>query len=443
MTDSVLAGTVLPDARAGRCPIDHTALLLTSGYEFAGRVGSRPAVTAVPIRLLGRRAVVVGGPGGVELFYDGEQVRRHGATPQPIRSTLFGRGAVHGLDDEQHRHRKSLFVQAVEPERVDALAELVSRGWAAALDGPGPITVFDTAVEVFGVAVQRWAGLPFADARLRRHARDMAAVVDGFGSVGVRGLRAYAARRRSDRWAWSVVRAARSGRCPVPDGSALRTVLDHRDEQGRPLPERIAAVELLNVLRPTVAVAWYAAAAAVQLDRHPQWRERIADETRAAGPQNSHRALPGPVVTAFAHEIRRTTPFVPVLAARARRRLQVGPVTVPAGRRIVLDVWGTDTSPDGWADPQRFDPARFLTCPTASQSGWFVPQGGDAMLTGHRCPGEGITGALISRTAIELATRSWTLPPQDLSVDHTRMPTRPRSGVVLEPVRATDTVDGR
>ncbi|MBM9466076.1 cytochrome P450 [Nakamurella leprariae] len=431
MTESVLPQTRLPETRSA-CPVDHTALLLRSGYDFADRIGSRPEVTAVPIRLLGRRAVVVGGPGGVELFYDGDRVRRTGATPQPIRGTLFGRGAVHGLDDEPHRHRKSLFVQAVEPDRVDALAGLVSRSWAEALTAGGRVTVYDTAVEVFGVAVQRWAGLPFAEARLRAHARDMAIVVDGFGSIGPRGARAYAARRRSDRWARSAVRAARAGRFPVPDGSALATVLDHRDGQERPLPERTAAVELLNIMRPTVAVAWYAAAAVVQLDRHPDWRTRIADEARAAGPADASRALPGPVVTAFAHEIRRTTPFVPVLAARTRRRMQVGPVTVPAGRRIILDVWGTHISRDGWADPERFDPARFLSFPTRSQSGWFVPQGGDAMLTGHRCPGEGITGALISRTAIELATRSWGLPPQDLTVDHRRMPTRPRDGVILQ-----------
>ena len=47
---------------------DRTIELLRQGYPWAGRL--RDGAAAVPTRLLGRRAVVVGGPAGVRRFYD-------------------------------------------------------------------------------------------------------------------------------------------------------------------------------------------------------------------------------------------------------------------------------------------------------------------------------------------------------------------------------------
>ena len=41
--------------------------------------------------------------------------------------------------------------------------------------------------------------------------------------------------------------------------------VEHRDVDGRPLGPRTAAVEVLNVIRPTVAISWYVAFAAFKL----------------------------------------------------------------------------------------------------------------------------------------------------------------------------------
>jgi hypothetical protein len=57
------------------------------------------------------------------------------------------------------------------------------------------------------------------------------------------------------------------------------------------------------------------------------------------------------------------------------------------------------------------------------------PQGRGELVTGHRCPREAVTLAV--RT---LARLPYTLPPQDLSYDlSARIPTRPCSGVLLQP----------
>ena len=61
----------------------------------------------------------------------------------------------------------------------------------------------------------------------------------------------------------------------------------------------------------------------------------------------------------------------------------------------------------------------------------LVPQGGGNPRTGHRCPGEQITVAVLSALAVRLARLSFDVPEQDLDISPRRIPARPRSGVVL------------
>jgi fatty-acid peroxygenase len=63
----------------------------------------------------------------------------------------------------------------------------------------------------------------------------------------------------------------------------------------------------------------------------------------------------------------------------------------------------------------------------------LVPQGGGDVRTGHRCPGEGVTLTMLEVAVRRLAAADWTLPQQDAGWSTSRMPTRPRSGVLLQP----------
>jgi fatty-acid peroxygenase len=398
--------------------LDTTLGLVHQGYPWASRV--RGGATAAPTRFLGRRSVVVGGPEGVRRFYDA-RLRRRGAFPAPVRLVLFGPGAVHGLDDAAHHRRKALHLAATGPEAVAELGGRVDAEWRAALErwrGADRVVLFDEAVRVLATAVLPWAGVPATPAELPRRARQLATVVDGFGKPGVPYLRAVAARVSLDRWARRLVRQVRTGRAHPAPGTALAVLAAASDARGAPLGERVAAVELLNVVRPTVAVAWYVAFAGKALHEHPAWRRRVADgDDAAAG--------------AFAHEVRRLYPFVPALAARARRAQDVLGVRVPKGGFVVLDVHGTDHDPAHWPEPDRFDPQRFLGPPVDPDA--LVPQGGGDVATGHRCPGEGITLTVLT-AAVRALARSWpAVPEQDLGYDLGTMPTAPRSGVLLDP----------
>lgn len=404
---------------------ERSVLLARPGYLFTASLTEAErrrlyGEGAVAIRLLGRPALLVTGAEGVRFFYDESRLMRLRAVPAPIALSLFGSGAVHGLDDADHRHRKELFLAALTEPALDRLTDIAQRRLERRItqwEASGGGEVFANAVDVFGSSIIEWAGIDEPDAQKSRHARWLSEIVDGFGTVGRPYARAALARRRCDRWAADLVRRERETHA-APADSWLSRVARFEDADGQPLPERTAAVELLNILRPTVAVAWLASFAALALVEHPQWRERIRDEVATGG---------SAVAEAFCHEVRRYYPFVPVLAARAKDDTEFAGHRIAAGQRVLLDVHGTNHGAD-WEDPWAFRPERFLDVDPCDVEA-FVPQGGGPRETGHRCPGEGVANRLLELTVRALATRdSLDLPAQDRTYSARRMPTRPASG---------------
>ncbi|MCW2783968.1 MAG: cytochrome [Marmoricola sp.] len=407
---------------------DRSLLLARDGYLFTAALdeNERRSLSergAVETSLLGRSTLIVGGDEGVELFYDESKVERHQAVPPPIALSLFGPGAVHALDDDAHRHRKALFLHALSETELARLLKIAERRWRTELDSwhaAGSGEMYSSAIDVFGTSIIEWAGIREPASEMREHARWMAEIVDGFGVVGPAFVRAVLARRRCDRWAARLIRRARDTGTDDPT-SWVNQVAGFVDSDGELLPERTAAVELLNILRPTVAVAWLASFAAVALVEQPEWRDRIREDTAAGSTR---------VAQAFAHEVRRYYPFVPVLAARARRDLEFAGHTLRRGHRVLLDVYGTNHGP-AWDQPWSFDPGRFLGTDPCSIT-HFVPQGGGPVETGHRCPGEGVSNGLLALTVGLLAEiDGLDLPHQDRHFSMRRMPTRPVSGTRL------------
>ncbi|MEV6781293.1 cytochrome P450 [Streptomyces sp. NPDC051098] len=132
---------------------------------------------------------------------------------------------------------------------------------------------------------------------------------------------------------------------------------------------------------------------------------------------------------AFANEVRRFYPFVPFVGGLAAGELRWQGVVVPEGSLVLLDVYGRQHDPDVWPDPYAFRPERFLGRSVASDE--LIPQGGGDAATGHRCPGEDITVALLSCLSTRLADMNYLVPPQDLSISLRRVPARPSSGFVV------------
>ncbi|MEV0157664.1 cytochrome P450 [Micromonospora sp. NPDC050686] len=403
-----------------RFRLDDTLALATQGYGWLPNRLRRAGADAYATRLLGLPVVALHGPEAARFFYDEGHVRRHGAVPEPVRSTLFGHRAVHTLDGAAHRVRKALFTGLLMDGGIDDLVGRVESGWDAAAKrwtGGGPVVLFDAVAEVLTRAVCGWTGLRPPDAQTPALAADLVALVDGFGSLGPRNLRARRARTHRENEFAALFERVRRGETDVPEDSAVVAVARHRDADGNALDSCLAAVELLNILRPTVAVSWFVAFAGHALHRWPAHRERLAGGDPA-------------FAEAYAHEVRRFYPFAPFVGGRAVRDLAFDGVRIPAGGTVLLDLYGQNHDPRLWPEPYRFTPERFV----GRQIGEFelVPQGGGDPRTGHRCPGETITVALLRALVVRLARLAYRLPEQDLTIPLHRLPTRPRSGVLME-----------
>ncbi|MFM9369998.1 cytochrome P450 [Streptomyces sp. Da 82-17] len=411
---------------------DASLALLSQGYAWLPDLTRRKGPGPVRTRLLGKPAIALRGPEAVRFFYDEDHVRRRAALPEPVLSTLFGKGAVHTLDGEEHRTRKELFVGMLkERAAVQDLTEHVSVEWERALGewrARTQVRLFDEVALLLTRAVCTWAGAPLADQPerdVRELARDLVAMVDGFATAGPRHWRARRARSRQEERLAALVDEVRRRALAEPDeadaaaGSAhqvVRAVAAHRDADGTPLDPRTAAVEILNVIRPTVAIAWYAVFGAHALHRHPELRERLgADRDGYA--------------RSFAHEVRRFYPFAPFVAGLAPRTLEYQGERIPEGAMVLLDLYGQNHDPQLWESPYEFEPERFTGREPARDE--LVPQGGGEAAAGHRCPGEDITVAVLATLLPCLARLDHDVPPQDLRIPLRRMPTLPRSGFVL------------
>ncbi|QGG40273.1 cytochrome P450 [Aeromicrobium yanjiei] len=357
---------------------DHSLMLLRNGYRFWDTMRRQTGSETVQTRLLHERVTAIRGASAAQFFYENPDTERSSALPVPLVGPLFGKGAVHLLDGSAHLHRKATFNEVIGPVAVRDVADGVARRWdERAPAWPRHIDVFDEVGSILFESVCEWVGIAPEPEETADRTHDMLAMVDGFGGPNVRQLKARRARRRTETWLQGLVEESRGSGAPAV--SPLDVWARHRDESGELLPVHTAAVEVINLIRPLVAVSWLVAGIFEVFDVFPEQREAVL--SRSASTMN------------VAQEVRRTYPFVPFLATRATRDLEWEGATIAQGTLIVLDVWGTNHDPRIWRDPESFDPERFERRPVTPYN--LVPQGGGSAVTGHRCPGEDLTLAVL------------------------------------------------
>lgn len=302
---------------------------------------------------------------------------------------------------------------------------LFEREWRHRLPGwqrQGRVVLYDEVAELLTTSVCAWAGVPLPVRDAARRTAQLHALIEGGAAIGPRHWRGRLARVQAERWTAGLIDAVRAGRLQPPENSAFTAWAAYREPDGRLLDARTAGAELLNVLRPTVAVDRYVVFAALALHRYPEHRERL-------------RAADDATVERFVQEVRRYFPFFPAVGAKAARSFRLGELEVPTGRLVLLDLHGTNHH-QAWGNPEVFDPDRSgLDDPGPHD---LVPQGGGEHASGHRCPGEWVVLGVVS-AAVRLLLREmdYRVPEQDLRIRRNRIPAIPRSRLVLDRVRPT------
>lgn len=403
----------------GQTLFDSSLALLREGYQFIANGCQRYHSPVFVTRLLFRRTLCMRGEMAAKLFYEQQVFIRSKTTPSVLGS-LFGTDRDHCKQGSEHRLRRQLLLQTLEVQRVEQLVRLAEEQWLAALqrwEGQAHVVMLPEIETLLCKAVCRWAGVPLGDHEAARRRQQLAAMIDGSGRIGWVQLAALRARRKAHAWAGELIEAQRAGRLNAPVDSAIALLGGYRDNDGELLSQRVAAAELLGLLRPTVAVARFIVFAVLELHRHPEWQRRLAHDDQWLRP--------------FTQEVRRFYAFLPFIAARVRQDFEWEGYRFKAGTRVLLDLYGTNRDPVTWHQPDEFLPERFIAWQGSAYS--FIPLAGAA----QRCPCEQLSIVLIE-SALRLFCRRmhYTVTQQDLSISTRRMPMPPASCLVLSEIAA-------
>ena len=432
-----MAGAPLPPGDMGLPVLGETLTLLKNGFAFV-EAGAKRHGPIFKTRLFGRATAVITGPEASALFIDSSRVQRAGAMPPHIE-TLFAGRSLPLLDGDEHRDRKRLvmagFTRDALVSYLPVMQKLVSEylgKWSAG----GQVRLLDEfkrlAIETIAVTVLGLSRGPTLDAVLA----DYGLVGDGFSSLpiplpGTAYTRARRALARILAVYETSVREHQAGQ----KNDGLSRILAAKTESGAGITMEHVKMELHHVVVAGLIVwAWFVEAI-LELDRHPDVRDRLIGEIKTHCPQ-------GPLtldtlgkmheLQMISMEIRRLSPVVFVFFGKARETFEFNGCTVPKGWTVL---WGHRSShirPEIYSNPEEFDPARFSPARAEHQRHEYayVPNGAGPP-TGHKCAGYEFAPLFLQVFLVELF-RGYDVTiqkPQDLGLDWSRVPPEPREGL--------------
>lgn len=405
--------------------IDHTLeVLLKEGYEYILNKREELNSDVFDTTLLGETTICLSGKDAVALFYDNDKFKRDGAMPNRVLNTLFGQGGVQTLDGEAHDHRKQMFMPLLSQEVSRQLRDIAVEQWKAAIDQwqkEEQIVLYEEVQEILTRTMSKWVGIPVEDTDFPVLAQDLTNMFEAAAKVGPAHHRGKKSREKREAWLTEIVKSVRSKSIDVPEDKAIYQFVWHKDLDGNVLTEETVAVELLNLLRPMVAVAVYINFLALSLHDFPIEKPKLQQGGDA-------------YAELFAQEVRRYYPFFPFAGARVKKDFTWEGYRFKENTLTLLDIYGTNHDKTIWNEPFEFHPERFQE--QTEKVDHLIPQGGGDYFTGHRCPGELITIEMMKVAADFLTNKvDYDLPKQDFTYSMTEMPSMPKDKMIVENVR--------
>src|SRR5699024_5725743 len=207
----------------------------------------------------------------------------------------------------------------------------------------------------------------------------------------------------------------------VDDNTILYQFALYRDLEANLLKKETVTVEIINLLRPIVAISIFLNFLFLAIYHHPEETKKV----KSGDEQYSEM---------FVQEIRRFFPFFPFIVALVRKDFNWGDYQFKKGVLTILDIYGTNRDPKRWENPKLFNPNRFADW-KGSPFG-FIPQGGGDYWMGHRCAGEWVTIEVMKVSLSYLTERlDYEVPNQDLSYSMVSIPSIPKSKIIIKNIR--------
>lgn len=408
--------------------LDNTLKMINEAYTYVPKRLEKFGTKAFETRALGMKPIVViSGKAAAELFYDNDKISRKGTLPKRIVHTLFGKGAIHTTEGKVHVDRKALFMSLMTEKNLKYLRELTRNYWfmhTERMQNKDEVNVYQEAGLILTKVGFRWAGLKQTDEQAVQNAEDMNTMIDSFSGLGqsLKGYReAKKARARVEQFLQEQIEAVRVGQQYAEPGTALYEFAHWKDLNDQPMDPHLCAVDLMNIVRPLVAVNRFVSYGVKALIEFDQERKKLQVTN---DPNYAYK---------FAQEVRRIFPFVPFLPGRLKKTVEFDGFKLKKGTLTVLDIFGTTHDPELFENPYQFNPDRFDNWDGSPFD--LIPQGGGDFYTNHRCAGEWMTVIVMEETIQYFANRiDFVVPAQDLSVKLSQFPGKVTSGTMIKNV---------
>jgi cytochrome P450 len=386
---------------------------------------------------LGRDVAVITGPEACELWLDEDRLTREAAAFDHIFE-LFGGASLSSLDGATHRTRKTQVMAAFDRTALERYLPGLESNIGEALD------LWADADEIRWVdALRSLAIAAIADNMLGLRdpqsvdglVADYAVLTSGFVAFpfAVPGSPMHRAKQARDRLiAFMRDCVAESRITPHDDG--LSRILSSKGPDGALIADEHAALEAHHIFMAGYIVCAELAGLILRLDHDDAVREAVATEVRAhaaEGVVTMKRLAKMTLLHRVVQEVKRITPMVPILFARAKKPIAFKGVTIPEGWQVSLALHESQMLGEIYPEPAKFDPDRFSEqrAEHRMHEHAFAPQG-PGPATGHKCAGtDYATYFMMMFAVLLLRDYTWELPSQDLSYDCGRLPPEPRDGL--------------
>lgn len=395
-------------------------------YNLLKEVREDAGAPVAKSKLLSKDFITIYGREAARKFYNPEYFKREGAMPKVVLKTLFGEDGVQTLDGKAHRHRKDIFMDLMSPERMEEYHKILDSKMKEKLDAQnGEFELFELVRRSLFEAVCQWSGINLADLsdeKVEELSKNQIAMISGAVTSPVDQVKGIADRKESEEWAEDLIKEARENPVPGKENIPLYAFANATDLDGELLPVEVAAVELLNIIRPTVALTVWGALMGHALFSRDDIYEKL---------KNDYDNLED----SFIQELRRYYPFFPMLPAISLKEVEVDGYLIPEDSWVVLDLYGTNHDERSIDNPEKFKIDRYIE--DAEEISYdeeyrMIAQGGGDFRSMHRCAGEWITLHTLRVFADNLVNRyKFTVPEQDWEIPMNQFPTYPNSRALL------------
>jgi cytochrome P450 len=221
---------------------------------------------------------------------------------------------------------------------------------------------------------------------------------------------------------------------------AMAQALSSRTSEGEKLSDEEICIETFHFFGAYVPVIGGLSFLAMFLGQNRAVMDRLREEVRSQLPE-------GPITMAglrglsyldrVCKESRRAQPILPItFFAKAKDECSFDGVRIPKGMKAVGCIGPTLQDAATYEEPLRFDPDRWMGATERQHAAW-VPHGGGAHLTAHRCAGEQLANLMLKTFAVLMMRQyDWTFPPQDFSATKGQLFATPKDGLRASFTRA-------